>query len=491
MIINLTDLLRPCCGKEHIKIISSQVELTMQIKYLTIALAIALASVPALAASKATTKTKQASATAAPTATKSAATYPVAGSSASDAYKVNMVQVPAGQIPQTPEQWLGRMGDFTQNASAFKDPKAFEAWMAAMTNPSMVTAAIPVMMEPGNMLHMVASGMQPGAMNNYMGFMDPSMYMRWTGAMMDPNFYMRTMGAFSDPNKMMQWAMLPMSPKLWESGMVMMNPNSYMKWMMAPTDPRAMNMMFAPMNPQMYGSMMGTVINPSMLGSNWNTFMKPVTPAVPFGPAAPVTLPINVMDPSTWMNMMNMFGGMGGGGMMPFGGMGGAPAQGAAPMGFAIPGFGTANNPYLASAQGAPAAPSFFQPGVPARLSLSGDTLFHSGKASTKDLTAEGKKSLDELANKIKVAGSIDTIKVTGHADKTGKASSNMKLSLARARSVADYLKSKGVKAAKFITAGKGDTQPVKDCDMKLPKADLIACLQPNRRVEVEVTPAK
>jgi hypothetical protein len=31
----------------------------------------------------------------------------------------------------------------------------------------------------------------------------------------------------------------------------------------------------------------------------------------------------------------------------------------------------------------------------------------------------------------------------------------------------------------------------VKDCDMKLPKAELIACMQPNRRVEVEVVPAK
>jgi hypothetical protein len=31
----------------------------------------------------------------------------------------------------------------------------------------------------------------------------------------------------------------------------------------------------------------------------------------------------------------------------------------------------------------------------------------------------------------------------------------------------------------------------VKECDMKLPKAELVACLKPNRRVEVDVTPAK
>jgi outer membrane protein OmpA-like peptidoglycan-associated protein len=216
--------------------------------------------------------------------------------------------------------------------------------------------------------------------------------------------------------------------------------------------------------------------------------------------------------------MLNMFGGFGG--MMPSltGTAGGTPAPSIYASGLPIPGFGPGPNPYLANAQGAPApaapslpsifpfgapapslanaqaapaAPSFFPAGAPAKMTLSGDALFRSGKASTRDLTAEGKKGLNELADKIKAAGKIDTIRVTGHADKTGKASYNMNLSLARARSVADYLKSKGVKAAKFITAGKGDTQPVKDCDMKLPKAELVACLQPNRRVEIEVVPAK
>jgi len=43
------------------------------------------------------------------------------------------------------------------------------------------------------------------------------------------------------------------------------------------------------------------------------------------------------------------------------------------------------------------------------------------------------------------------------------------------------------VKAGKFISAGMGDSQPVVQCDSKLVKAELIACNQPNRRVEVEV----
>jgi OOP family OmpA-OmpF porin len=66
-----------------------------------------------------------------------------------------------------------------------------------------------------------------------------------------------------------------------------------------------------------------------------------------------------------------------------------------------------------------------------------------------------------------------------------------MKLSQARAAAVANYLKAQGVKAGKVITAGKGDSQPVVTCDAKLPKEELKACLQPNRRVEIEVTVAK
>jgi OOP family OmpA-OmpF porin len=180
-------------------------------------------------------------------------------------------------------------------------------------------------------------------------------------------------------------------------------------------------------------------------------------------------------------------------GLVP-GGAAQAPGGAQAP---SLPFFGP--NPYIQPGQAQAAAPALaqaapapaFQPGVPTKMALGGDTLFKSGKSSIKDLTAEGKAKLDELAGKIKAAGKVDTIRVIGHADKTGKASSNMKLSQKRAAAVASYLKAQGVKAGKIITAGKGDTQPVVQCDAKLPKAELIACHGPNRRVEVEVTVAK
>ncbi|MCA1978921.1 MAG: OmpA family protein, partial [Thiobacillus sp.] len=146
--------------------------------------------------------------------------------------------------------------------------------------------------------------------------------------------------------------------------------------------------------------------------------------------------------------------------------------------------------PAAAPAAAAP-APFAVQAGAPATLTLGGDTLFKTGKSSINDLTPEGRAKLDDLIAKIKAFGAIDSIKITGHADKMGKADANKKLSLARAKAVGAYLKSKGVKAKTFATAGLGDTKPVVECDMKQPKDALKACLAPNRRVEIEVTGAK
>ncbi len=143
------------------------------------------------------------------------------------------------------------------------------------------------------------------------------------------------------------------------------------------------------------------------------------------------------------------------------------------------------------AAEPAQPAPFVIKAGAPAKFTLGGDTLFKSGKSSIKDLSPEGRVNLDQLVSNIKAFGAIDSIRVTGHSDKTGKARANQKLSVARAKTVVAYLKSKGVKAGSFTAAGMGDTKPVVDCDMKQPKEALKACLAPNRRVEVEITGAK
>jgi OOP family OmpA-OmpF porin len=79
----------------------------------------------------------------------------------------------------------------------------------------------------------------------------------------------------------------------------------------------------------------------------------------------------------------------------------------------------------------------------------------------------------------------LEVAVVTGHTDRIGSEAYNMKLSQRRADAVRDYLVSKGVDKAKVETIAMGPKQPVVQCDQKNRK-ELIACLQPNRRVEVQ-----
>ena len=122
------------------------------------------------------------------------------------------------------------------------------------------------------------------------------------------------------------------------------------------------------------------------------------------------------------------------------------------------------------------------------RVSLSTDVLFDFGKAELKD---SGKQELDQLAGRIQDAN-LESIVATGHADRIGKDDANQKLSEARARAVKDYLAGK-VATQSIEAAGKGEAEPVTGaaCERMGPEQrknrKLVDCLQPARRVEIEV----
>ncbi|MBT0961933.1 OmpA family protein [Denitromonas iodatirespirans] len=121
------------------------------------------------------------------------------------------------------------------------------------------------------------------------------------------------------------------------------------------------------------------------------------------------------------------------------------------------------------------------------KVKLAADTLFDFDKAVLKP---EGMAKLDKLAAE---AGALklEVILAVGHTDRLGSASYNQKLSEKRAAAVKQYLVSKGVEANRVYTEGKGESQPVtKGCNQKSRKA-LIECLQPDRRVEIEVIGSK
>ena len=92
---------------------------------------------------------------------------------------------------------------------------------------------------------------------------------------------------------------------------------------------------------------------------------------------------------------------------------------------------------------------------------------------------------LDDLVGKLRNVN-LEVIIAVGHADRIGSDAYNMKLSVRRADSVKAYLVSKGIAASRIYSEGKGERQPVKECKGEKKTKELIACLEPNRRVESE-----
>jgi OOP family OmpA-OmpF porin len=97
----------------------------------------------------------------------------------------------------------------------------------------------------------------------------------------------------------------------------------------------------------------------------------------------------------------------------------------------------------------------------------------------------DARTKLDDLVGKMRNV-TLEVIIAVGHADRLGSDAYNMKLSVRRADSVKAYLVSKGITASRVYTEGKGERQPVKECKGDKKTKALIACLEPNRRVELE-----
>lgn len=145
--------------------------------------------------------------------------------------------------------------------------------------------------------------------------------------------------------------------------------------------------------------------------------------------------------------------------------------------------------PVVAAPTVAPAAPVIAGPAKPAleKVSITADALFDFNKA---DLKADGKKAFDGVIAKLKADPSIELVLITGHTDRLGSDKYNQKLSERRAQAVANYFAAQGVDKKRIKAEGKGETQPVtkpSDCKGDKKTKALIACLQPDRRVVVEV----
>ena len=119
------------------------------------------------------------------------------------------------------------------------------------------------------------------------------------------------------------------------------------------------------------------------------------------------------------------------------------------------------------------------------KIKLDADALFDFDKST---LRPEGRASLDELATKVQRIN-LEVILAVGHTDRMGSDSYNRALSMRRAEAVKAYLVGRGIDANRIYTDGKGESQPVtgNQCDGIKQRRALIECLQPDRRVEIEV----
>ena len=104
------------------------------------------------------------------------------------------------------------------------------------------------------------------------------------------------------------------------------------------------------------------------------------------------------------------------------------------------------------------------------------------------ELTQAAKARLDrDVVAKLATCARVEAVVIEVHTDRLGSHQYNQKLSERRAESVKAYLVGKGTDPDKIETLGMGKTVPAKFCPAINKRAELIACLAPNRRAIVSI----
>src|SRR5690606_23501992 len=119
---------------------------------------------------------------------------------------------------------------------------------------------------------------------------------------------------------------------------------------------------------------------------------------------------------------------------------------------------------------------------VPQNYTLGSDVSFGFGSAT---LTAAGQARIAEIAAELRRARTVERLEIAGHTDRIGNDSANDALSAQRAQAVRQALIAHGIPAGSMQAVGYGKRQPLVQCD-QADRAALIACLAPNRRVEIQ-----
>jgi outer membrane protein OmpA-like peptidoglycan-associated protein len=121
---------------------------------------------------------------------------------------------------------------------------------------------------------------------------------------------------------------------------------------------------------------------------------------------------------------------------------------------------------------------------APQKITLRADSLFRFDGANEAAILPAGKQRLDDVITGLSKLPALRELKITGYADRIGSDAYNQSLSLQRAQTVMQYLRAHGV-TLPIATQGLGSANPVVLCN-QTKRDELVKCLAPNRRVEIE-----
>lgn len=111
---------------------------------------------------------------------------------------------------------------------------------------------------------------------------------------------------------------------------------------------------------------------------------------------------------------------------------------------------------------------------------------FKFGKA---DLSPQARARLDALASRLRTSDDVQSARAVGFADRIGRADANLTLSQRRAEAVRRYMvahRYSNMQNTEIRWQGEG--VPTTQCGAHLAHTALVACLQNDRRVEVEIS---
>ena len=130
----------------------------------------------------------------------------------------------------------------------------------------------------------------------------------------------------------------------------------------------------------------------------------------------------------------------------------------------------------------------------PQKLTLDADGLFRFDRSELEDLLPASRAKIDAFITQVKTWKTVASIAITGHTDRLGSDAYNQRLSAARAETVKNYLVSQGASSNVIQAKSVGKSQPLttaEQCPSSLKPAALIACLQPDRRIEIAIQGSK